>query len=815
MMIKLTKLIPSMFQRRLLLFVGGMSILAALPLMQMARVTLVRGSSARAEAERRLVSQQWLDTVRGEIRDRKGRVLAVDRPSMNIAVDYPVISGEWADAQAARKARRLAGSRWAQLSPTERDQAIAAALPEFDQRLEDMWNLMARTAGVSREEIDQRRSELRQQVELLATTITERQRLQRERSLNRERGTFVEDDVSGTQAATPPDTPAHTVRTADVRRPIREEAEPHVVLENVPDAIGFEFQRLERSTIMPTSDGAKPQPLLPGLRVLDARRREYPLRAMDVPVDLSVFPAPLRRTGENSTAFVRVSGTAGHTLGWMREKLFREDVERRPMIRPDGSLDRGHYRPGDSVGQAGIEQAAESSLRGDRGVRTTQLDTGRESTVDAARGRDIDLTLDMMLQARLHALFDPSLGLTVVQPWHNPRRLEDQAPRHQELPRGTPLNGAIVVIDIDTGDIVAMVSHPSPSADEVKTAPVDPERDEYLLAHLNRAIDKPYPPGSIVKPLILAAAVTQGRLGPSETIACTGHFFPDKPLLYRCWIFKQFHDTHSNKLGHDLSGSEAIKVSCNIFFFELGRRLGPQGMFDWYTRFGVGPASERYNVFGLPADIEPSGLLHENRGSIPLPEKAQSADAVLMGIGQGPITWTPLHAADSFATLARGGTRLLPRLRQDQPQRRHELNLNPASVRVALEGLRRACSEPDGTSYAITFDRGDAPRVKERVFTAPGIDIWAKTGTADAPPFIADLAFNGAHEAFDGDHAWCVFLAGVNGHPKYAVSVVIDHGGSGGRVAGPVANQVVYSLIAEGYLPDLRATTPPQFEVSE
>jgi penicillin-binding protein 2 len=371
-----------------------------------------------------------------------------------------------------------------------------------------------------------------------------------------------------------------------------------------------------------------------------------------------------------------------------------------------------------------------------------------------------------------------------------------------------------VVLDIATGDVLAMVSVPSFNHRQLASGDTSAIfGDTYAQAYLNRAIDQPYPPGSIVKPVILASAITAGKYSPNERIACTGHFFPDKPLIYRCWIYKQNHTTHTDQLGHDLNGSDAVKVSCNIFFFEMGKRLGPQGIHDLFTRFGVGAQAERWNLFGPPEsgeeDAPERALIAEYPGSVPDPVRATLSEAILMGIGQGPILWTPMHAADAYATLARGGVKLTPRVRSDAKQGRTDLGLDPRGIQQAMEGLKRCANEEMGTTHTITFETADGAKTRENVFTVPGVDIWAKSGTADAPPFIADLDFNGANEAFDGDHAWCVLLAGVGGEPKYAVAVVVDHGGSGGKVAGPVANQVVYALASEGYLPNLKPAAAP------
>jgi penicillin-binding protein 2 len=803
-----------MFQRRLLLLAALGVVGMATPLLQMARLSVVKADDLRAQAEKRLVSEQWLETTRGRILDRKGRVLAMDRPCFDVSVDYPVITGQWAYAQGAKRARRQHRSEWAQLSPDQRDALIREAQAAFDAQLEAMWARFTSLAGVSRADLDERRLDIRRQVQDLALTVTERKRQTRERQLEERLGKGEEQSVD--------------VATADVRRPIREQNTAHVLLKGVPESVGFEFARLIAEDRNRLKQDPAAVPLMPGVHVMDSGRREYPFDAAELEVDLSSFPGPLR---QDRKVTVRADGIAAHVIGWMRSKLYDEDMMRRPRLKPDGSLDRGHYRPGDAVGQGGIEQGAEDDLRGLRGVLTQHLDTDQIERLEPQSGDDVKLALDAALQARIQALFEPSLGLTIVQPWHHSKTAPPPPSGVPgELPLATPLDGSVVVIDIASGDVLAMVSMPSFSHHQLETEPESVFGDKDRVPFLNRAIDKAYPPGSIVKPLMLTSAITAHKLGIDERIHCTGAFFPSKPNLYRCWIYKQSHNsrTHDSQFEGGLDGSDAIQVSCNIFFFEMGQRLGPAGVTAWYTRFGVGPDADRWELFGQPSqllrmpdesasDFESRvkailgqrSLLHEFAGSLERdPEKPGQprppltiSEAILMGIGQGPIAWTPMHAADAYATIARGGVKLTPRLRLDAPQKRTELGITSAAIRKALEGLRRSANEELGTTHHVNFDMPDGSTKRERTFNAPGVSIWAKSGTADAPQFEMHTDEEGQPMKFDADHAWCVFLAGVGDQPRYAVSVVIEHGGSGGRVAGPVANQVVHALIAEGYLP--------------
>ncbi|MBX3385473.1 MAG: hypothetical protein KF768_02775 [Phycisphaeraceae bacterium] len=798
--LRATKFIPSMYQRRLLLIGLGVLLVFMAPLAQVTHLTVAKGGEFREAAERKLLNERWIRTIRGTVYDRKGRVLARDQASFEVAVDYQVLIGKWAYQQATRWARQITPN-WSELNAEQRQEIVQGHLQDFESRVEMMWDTLGAMAGVSRSEIEQRREAIIDQVRFLNASVTEAQRRALERELAR-------GEVLSEGEGEP------VVRTADVRRPIREERTHHVILRDVPDSVGFKLRQLIERT---EAEGGE-STVLPGLHVLDSVRREFPMETVDVAFDLSHLPGPLRGPGADQIGprIVRVQGVGTHVLGWMRGRVYREDSQRREAerLRRAGyahreseeapaelarSLgpDRGRYLPNDLVGAAGLEYALEFDLRGSRGVRVRHLDTGEVETTEPIDGQDVILTLDAALQARLQALFDPDLGLAVAQPWHRPARPdenEEPPSKPLDIPLGTPLNGSIVVLDVRTGQILSLVSAPTFTRDRLATSYGAMLEDRYGKPLTNRAIAEAYAPGSIVKPLILAGANAAGRVSPGERIDCVGHFFPDKPLLYRCWIYKQFNSTHTAKLGHEPNCVEALACSCNIYFFELGRRLGQRGVYDLYTRLGVGPSADRW---GLGIGLEYSGALPRD------PARSTLDEAILMGIGQGPIAWTPLHAADAYATLARGGVRITPRIRMDAPAERKDLGWSPVIVREALEGLKASASTAIGTTYTIPFPMPDGSVRRERIFDVPGITVWAKSGTADVAPFRADFGLSGGPAVYDGDHAWCVLLAGVADVTEYAIAVVVDHGGSGGRCAGPIANQVVRALVREGYLPDL------------
>lgn len=766
------RLIPSMFRRRLwLLFIG----IAAAGVTMMGKayhLTVVQGGDMLARAERRLVSERWTPTVRGRILDRKGRVLAKDDASFDVLVDYPLISGEWEWNRASRQARRDNRTRWGSLKAAEREELIRAALPSFEQRSEAMWNDLASALGTTREDLELRRTEIRRNVQTMSMSVWGRW-LEQRREEEARRHTARGNSAAG-----------ETITLADVQRPLSIHVEPHVVARGVTEQVGFDVRRLGQQ--------------YPGLRVEPAGRRVYPCETMSVPIDRSRFPSPVRGGaggGSEAIQTVTVDGVATHILGWMRSAQ-AEDSARRPRTDPEtGAIDASHYQQGDLAGAWGIERGREDVLRGSRGRRTVRLDRSpgdpdAEEVVDAVPGSDLTLTIDINLQARVQALMSPEVGLARVQQWHRPAVIPPGQP--DPLPLGTPLNGAAVVYEIDSGEILAMVTTPSFTREAVKTDSEAIFADKVNSPWVNRAIAKPYPPGSIVKPIILSGAVTDSTYSLARGIECTGHLLPDRPDRYRCWVFKQFGNTHSALLGGGLRAPEAMAVSCNIFFYTLARDLGPERVVKWYKAFGVGTA------FGLGIGDEYAGSV----GVVPSSEQFGPPHAILMGIGQGPVAWTPLHAAEAYAILARGGLHLVPRIVRDQTPVAKDLRIDPRALDAAIEGLRLSVNDNMGTGHHLTLPEG----VREPIFTTrPGIEVVGKTGTAEAPDILGDPGPDRRREILrEGDHSWFVVMVGrkdaAGWHPRFAISVVMEYAGSGGRVSGPICNQIIEALIAEGYL---------------
>lgn len=789
----LRRIIPSMFHRRLALMTVFVCLGFAALSARLAWMTLVRGDEARRDAEARLVRRTWLPTVRGRVLDRHGRVLAQDRPSYDLAVSYEVLAGEWAGRAAERFARRAHRDEWGALDEAARAGLIGRYLPAYERRVEEMWSLLAQGAQVGRAELDAARAAALERIDRVQASVTRRRR-------DTERAKL---EAAG--IAVGPDERARIERIAAA--PIAEKTRTHPIVRGVSDTVGFRFMRMadRQAPMFPVSVAGEAAldeapSLLPGLEVLDATTRVYPFDTVRVKVDGSTLPAPIRVDGALQ---VEVAEPAGLLLGSVRRGVFAEDVQRRasavkenPDLRaravmPSG-MDTGQYLPMDRVGHTGIEASQEDHLRGLRGVRTENLQTVTVDERAPIPGRDVRLTIDIQLQARVRAVLDPSVGLTRVQPWH----------QNEVLAVGTELDAAAVVLDVATGEILAMVSTPTPPRDGdwsglgLEGATLELFQKVHT-PFVNRAIGRPYPPGSIAKALVLCGAVKAGVYEPGDRLEDRGYYLPDRPDVFRSWIYKQYGTTHEAHIGRVPDDVDALMVSSNVFFFTLADRLGPEGIADVYRSFGVGEG------FDLGLGGEWPGSIGALSDGLDDGSDLSRQDAILLGIGQGPITWTPLHAADSFATIARGGSRIVPGLvsMDGAAPRVEDLGLPAVAVRRTLEGLRQATNNPRfGTGYDFAVENG-----RERVFNAPGVTVWGKTGTADASPIVVDPdGDDGPLDpvvARDGDHSWYVALVGdEGGPPRYSIAVVVEYGGSGARVSGPIANQVVHALIQEGYL---------------
>ncbi len=521
-----------------------------------------------------------------------------------------MITGDRAKRLARKDAIASVGtSTWKTLSPEQRNAIVASMLPDREAELQHFWKIVALEGGVSASELALRLTFIREEVEQMASVVWARQE---EAHRNR-----YGDDVPF------------------VAMPIRQQSEPHVVLPRVSDALAMQFEML--SDILDSA-----------IHVTHSRERAYPLREQTVLLDRSTLPKPM---AQYNAVEVSLDHVAELLVGDVRTEVWAEDIKQKPF-RTKSGVDLQGYRAGDEVGKRGIESSMEETLRGTRG-HVVQNRNGEELTrIEPVGGSSVQVTLDIELQARIEGVMSHELGLMQVQPWHG----------NAVLPQGTPLRGAVVVLDVETSEVLAMVSTPT----------LQDEQDVDGYPWLNRAAQGYYPPGSIIKPLVLVSAITDGKLLHDEDIECVGHFFRHVKDAARCWIYRP---KYNNQTHGKLKSVEAIARSCNIFFYEIGTRLGFVGLLDWLQKFGMTqPLMAQLTnpkAIGTEGHVPSEKIIQElkTRGAL-------AFETVSVSIGQGALTWSPLHAAAAYATLARGGVWKSPTLLSSQQQNEIDLQLD-------------------------------------------------------------------------------------------------------------------------------------------
>lgn len=462
----------------------------------------------------------------------------------------------------------------------------------------------------------------------------------------------------------------------------------------------------------------------------------------------------------------------------------------------------GGYRPGDRVGTSGVERLAERSLRGRRGSETRDLDGKLLEERPPVDGGDVRLTIDTELQQQIYEILS--------------RVVAEHAPA---------TGAACVVLSLPQRECLALVSYPSYDPATLATDFARLRDDTVHLPLRPRAIANAYPPGSIAKPATLLAALARGRVTPATEVECRGKLFPNVEG-WHCW-------THWNHFAPHgvVTCVTAIQHSCNIYFYTAGERLGAAGLTDAMRELLHGPAESEGG-----AVWRGTGLFEESRGLVPseaaLRRPLTPADARNFSIGQGELLMTPLQAATFTATIACGDFLEPTVLRPDSPRvPRRFTGLRPEHFRLVREGMYRCANLPGGTAF---------PHLR-----TAGMSVCGKTGSAESVPLVTrrEYVFSGgddseqvveaptveaAREKLDlpGDvkplrskptafwpprraegkqtpptHAWCVAFA-PRDRPRVAISVLIEYGGGGGKVAAPAARQVIEALMnaPAGYL---------------
>jgi penicillin-binding protein 2 len=403
--------------------------------------------------------------------------------------------------------------------------------------------------------------------------------------------------------------------------------------------------------------------------------------------------------------------------------------------------------PIDFYGQTGVERVFQSMLAGQKGKQHWEVDAlGRIlrplKKVSSIPGNNIYLTLDTKLQAYAESLLKDKIGVIVAL---------------------TPKNGEVLVLASNPGfdPNLFVQGMDKKTWQELKDNP------KYPLE--NRATAGIYPPGSTLK-IVTALAALENKIISTETkINCKGEF-PFGNRIFRCWKEK----------GHGLLDlKKAITQSCDVYFYHLGNWLGIKRLTNYAKKCG----------FGQPTGIE----IKEAYGFVPTSSsKWQKGEALNLAIGQGALGVTPLQIAQFFAALANGGSIYKPKIalkivspegkiiEEIESKIKGKLPVSESNLNFIKEAMASVMSHPLGTGYRAKLDH---------------IQIAGKTGTAQVVSLPQKE--KSSLYALPKDHAWFAGFAPVD-NPKIVVVVLIEHGGSGGSVAAPLASKLIEAYLVEG-----------------
>ena len=416
------------------------------------------------------------------------------------------------------------------------------------------------------------------------------------------------------------------------------------------------------------------------------------------------------------------------------------------------------YGINDIIGKQGIERWAESYLRGRDGIEGTYAEIdGEKVELSKAKepvpGNYVMLTIDSELQKTL----EESLESTI-------KAIGNDCD-----------SGGAVVLDVNTGDTLAIASYPTY---DMTTFNEDYSKliENKANPMLNRAVSGLYSPGSTFKPLTAIAGIQSGAVRTNEYIACTGIYDYYKDYQPSCWIYSEYDATH----GHQ-NVTQAIENSCNVYFYELGRRLGIDKLDEYAKKFGLGEYT------GIQLTEETSGHMASPDYKEQVVTNVTDSDwfggdTLQAAIGQSYSLFTPVQLANYCATIANGGTR-------------YKVNLID-SIRSSVDGSEVESFEPEIVEK-IEMD----PQIRDRIhdgmkkvvdegsassiFEGYPIQVGGKTGTAQLG--------NGSNNA--------IFIAFAPfDNPKIAIAVVLEHGVRGtnaGRVARDVFDRYFFAASAE------------------
>lgn len=430
-----------------------------------------------------------------------------------------------------------------------------------------------------------------------------------------------------------------------------------------------------------------------------------------------------------------------HVLGYV-SSVSDKDVKDDPLLEV----------PGFKIGKAGIEKLYEKKLRGKGGNLKLEVNAyGRVMKEieknEGVPGENIELTIDARLQEKAYDAFGEQ-------------------------------SGAAVLLDVNSGEILAFVSTPAYDPNELSKG-VNNQAWRELVSDekkplSNKAISGQYSPGSTFKIITALAALEAGAIKMDTRYFCSGKMFLGSHAFH-CW----------KRQGHGyLDVVQALQHSCDIFFYETAQRAGIEKIADMARRFGLG---SRIDV----------GLENEKAGLIPdkawkrrrFGESWQQGESLISGIGQGYILVTPLQLATMVSRFVNGGYKIKPsfsKLSQDELSKIEKINVKDSYLNLIKQGMFDVVNVPGGTAFGSRFDYH-------------GIKMGGKTGSTQVRRITMKERQTRVLRQDElpwhlRDHALFIGYAPYQ-NPKYAVAVLVEHGGGGSSVAAPIAKAILLEAV--------------------
>ena len=439
-----------------------------------------------------------------------------------------------------------------------------------------------------------------------------------------------------------------------------------------------------------------------------------------------------------------------HLIGYVSQAN-EKDIENTEVIKKN-------FVPGLKVGKIGLEKSFEEKLIGSNDIERYEVNAyGRRISQlefqKGEKGKTLRLTIDTEIQKLTNEL------------------LKDKA-------------GSICVMDIYTGEIIAMQSSPSfdPNLFVFGISQDDWQliRNDPMKPLVNKTLQGNYSPGSTIKPIVALSALENGIINTNFTVNCRGHKNPLELYgqTYHCW----------KKEGHGFMNlRNAMKQSCDTYFYEVARKLGVDKLSQTAKKFGLGK-----EVFG---DL----FSNEKKGLVPSTQWKKNAlgqgwllgETIITGIGQGYIQTTPIQLCLMTAQIGNGGYKIYPQIvvnenNNDLPNDKFTpLFNNSKNIKIVQDAMYASTNEVRGTSYRSRIDD-------------PKYQFAGKTGTAQVKKITEqerelDLkTFEIPYE--QRDHALYVAY-GPYKNPRYALSIIVEHGGNGSTTAAPMAKKLFKSII--------------------